>query len=180
MTAIRKLAVAAACAMSLVSVAHAQDAQAKPGPYVGLSLGRANGSHEAYEAGSDPSLGLFAGYRFNEQLSLEVFGRALSFRLFPNWLNTHDSGTHPDRHIGLAVVGDLPLGGAWRAYGRAGLGRTRMEGNNSLAKAGSVTETTLGAGLAYEFSSGFGLRFGLERYNKSRVNVLGLGGEVRF
>lgn len=168
----------AGIALSLGFAASARAAE--PGVYVGLSVGKADGSGPAYQAGADPSLGVAVGYRLNEQLAVEGFARSLSFIRFPEIFGSPDAYRVPDRHVGLALEGTVPLSEAWGLYGRLGVGRTTMMGSTTGRRLDTVTDATLGGGLRYGLGSGWAFKLGAERYGKSKVNAYYLALQYQF
>ncbi|MBB2483797.1 porin family protein [Mitsuaria sp. WAJ17] len=153
---------------------------AEPGVYLGLTIGKADGSGPAYKEGADPSLGLAVGWRVNEQLAVEGFTRELSFIRFPELFGRTDAYQIPDRHVGLAVEGTLALSEGWGVFGRAGIGRTKMVGSTTGRRLDTVTDPTLGAGLRYGLGSGWAFKLGAERYGKSKVNAYYLALQYQF
>ena len=169
-----------AAGMALASGLSTSASAAEPGVYAGLSVGKADGSGPAYQAGADPSLGVAMGYRLNEQLAVEGFARSLSFIRFPEIFGSPDAYQVPDRHVGLALEGTVPLSEAWGLYGRLGVGRTTMTGSTTGRRLDTVTDATLGGGLRYGLGSGWAFKLGAERYGKSKVNAYYLAVQYQF
>ena len=170
----------AVAGMALVTGLPTAAVAAEPGVYVGLSLGKADGSGPAYKEGADPSVGLAVGYRINDQLAVEGFTRELSFIRFPEIFGSPDAYRIPDRHMGLAVEGTLALSEGWGVYGRAGIGRTKRVGSTTGQRLDTVTDPTLGAGLRYGMGGGWAFKLGAERHGKSKVNAYYLAFQYQF
>lgn len=148
------------------------------GPYIGVSLGRADGSAEVYRTKSRPSFGFHLGYRFNQNVAAEVFGHSLSFEIFPSWFGKPYE--YPKEHVGVAVIGSLPMSTDLSLTARLGLGRTTMERSKDLRTAGHRNSVSGGLGLSYTISPSFALNLGYARYSKVDAGVFSLGGELRF
>lgn len=159
--------------------AQAQGAKAKTeGVYAGFGLGRADGGNRLYETGSRPSFAFNLGYRFNGALSAEVYWRTMSFEILPQW--SQQGYSYPDRHLGVAGVGTLPLSDAWAVTGRLGVGRTTMDQSGSGKAAKQQTSLMGGLGLTYQVSRSFSVTLGYERYSKINTGLTLFSGEVRF
>lgn len=170
-----KMLIAALLAMA--GTAQAAD-QTEGGVYVGLGLGRADGGNAVFKTGGSPSFAGSLGYRFQSPLALELYWRSLSFELFP----ASQSGNYeyPDRHVGVAVVGRLPLGEALSATARLGVGRTGMDRSGSGASAKQRTSMSGGVGLSYALGRKVSVTLGYERFSKIDTGVTLLGAEIRF
>ncbi|MCH7342772.1 porin family protein [Pelomonas sp. CA6] len=165
--------------LGLVASGTAAAADAKQeGVYAGLAIGRASGSAETYRIGSSPSFGFNLGYRFSANLSTEVFWRSLSFELFPMFQTR--SYEYPDSHLGVAVIGSMPLSDSWALNARLGVGRTKMERSRDLSASGSRTSLSGGLSVSYAITPSFSMNLGYERYTKISSGVTLLGAELRF
>lgn len=166
-----------AALLAMAGAAQAAD-RADSGVYVGLSLGRADGGNAVFKTGGSPSFAGSLGYRFQSPLALELYWRSLSFELFP----ASQSGNYdyPDRHVGAAVVGRLPLGDALSATARLGVGRTTMDRSGSGASAKQRTSVSGGVGLSYALSRQVSITLGYERFSRIDTGVTLLGTEIRF
>jgi OmpA-OmpF porin, OOP family len=125
---------------------------------------------------------LFLGYSFTSFIALE----ANAFRLgkFGYTVNT-GAGTDVNTELNmwggsLDVLGIIPLGDAWRIYGRVGatLINTSADFTGSGLTVSNEEEWNVGwkagVGVGYEFESGVGFRAEYNYYN----NDTALGGKV--
>ncbi len=167
-------ATAALTASVLAGASAAQAATLEPGVYGALLLGRTDGSNPNYRHGNGISLGGGLGYRFKPEWGVEVFTREFDFQ--PLRIST--SYAYPERHIGIAATGELPLNGTFGVTGRVGLGQTQMTRRNM--EAGDRTSVSLGAGLVMHLGSHVSATLGYERYTRVNVNAYLAGVEFRF
>ncbi len=169
-----------ACGLfSAAGTAWAAEPKDNSGIYVGASLGRAGGSSSEYKTSTSLSLGLNAGYRFNENFAVEAFSRTLSFELFANFLE-NSPGYYPEDHIGVALLAGLPVSDKFSVYGRLGTGRTTMSTGTTIKPNYKLTETSAGLGLGYAFTPRFGAKLEYLRFTRNDVNLLTFGLEYRF
>jgi len=174
----RLLALAAAGLM-LHSAAQAGPELDGKGLYLGASIGSAKGKSKVYLGDSDPSLALSVGYRFNPNLSVELFARTLNFNILPG-LFEPEGYVYPDSHVGTALRLSAPVNESFHVYGRLGVGRTAMKATRVGMQAKSVTEASVGAGLGYDFNASWGLQLEYKRFLKNDINVMSLGLQFRF
>ena len=158
--------------------AHAAYAQNGTGVYVGAGVGGSSVSSHTVDSGNDPALNVDIGYRFNQNLSAEVFARSLSFRLFDGLAG--DSSYYPDTHVGVAVLGTVPLANDFSLYGRLGIGRTEMKSGRKSKKDYSETDPSLGLGVRYALSSAWSINLEATRFTKTKVNTYLLGVQYNF
>lgn len=157
---------------------HAAYAQNSSGVYVGAGVGSSSVSSHAVDSDNDPSLNVDVGYRFNQNFSAEIFARSLSFRLFDDLAG--DSSYYPDSHVGVAVLGTIPLGNDFSLYGRLGVGRTEMKSGRKSKKDYNETDPSLGLGVRYALSPAWSINLEATRFTKTKVNTYLLGVQYDF
>jgi OOP family OmpA-OmpF porin len=175
---VRVLAVAVAALLSVGAAQAGPEADSR-GWYLGANLGTAKGKSKVYDGKSEPSFGFAAGYRFNPNLSAELFSRSLNFEFLVGFLDPKGY-VYPEDHVGAALRLSAPLNESFQLYGRLGVGRTTMKATLVNMRHDSVSETSLGAGLGYDFNPSWGLQLEYNRFLKNDINVLSLGLQFRF
>ena len=184
-----RLAATLAATGFLLTAAPAWAAEPKPEAfYVGLGVGKARQSARPPGDSTDLLLGWTAGYNFNSALAVELVGQGYLFGSLGGWFGALRGRAEPtdlaDSHVGVAAVGALSLGDAWRLRGRAGVGRTRVAvyAAQSGDFVGNATRTdpTLGVGLALDTSPRWTLSLDLTRLTKTKVDTVSLGWQFRF
>ncbi len=156
---------------------HAEDQRSTM--YLSVDVGRSSVSSHVYESKNDPVYGFALGYTVAPNASVEVFWRSMSFRMF-DWLAGDDS-YYPSDHLGVAVVGGLPLGERTRVLGRLGVGRTTMESAYSSSRPDQhKTEVSVGAGVAYDFAERWALKLTVTRFTDTKVTTSLAGLDYRF
>ncbi|MBA5690740.1 porin family protein [Rugamonas apoptosis] len=163
--------------LSLALPALASDAF-EPGAYVGLKLGRASISSKYVESGNDASGTLAVGYQATPTLGAEVFAQTLSFDPFKGLLAA--PGNYPDSHIGVALLGSVPVSDQFGVYGRLGIGRTRMPSTRSSLPTTHETDPSIGIGASYAFNRQWSLNLEASRLTKTDVNFLTAGLRFQF
>ena len=158
--------------------AHAAYAQNGTGVYVGAGVGSSSVSSHTVDTDNDPSLNVDVGYRFNQNFSAEIFARSLSFRLFDGLFG--DSSYYPDSHVGVAVLGTIPVGNDFSLYGRLGLGRTEMKSGRKAKQDYNETDPSLGVGVRYALSPAWSINVEATRFTKTKVNTYLLGVQYDF
>lgn len=113
---VRMLAVVLAACLS-GGAAQAGPETDSRGWYLGANLGTAKGKSKVYDGKSEPSFGLAAGYRFNPNLSAELFTRALNFDFMVGFLDPKGF-VYPEDHVGAALRLSVPLSDSFQ-IGRA-------------------------------------------------------------
>lgn len=91
-----------------------------------------------------------------------------------------DDSYYPDTHVGIAVLGNLPLNNAFSLYGRLGVGRTEMKSGRISNKDRSETDPSVGLGVRYAFGPAFSVNLEATRFTKSEVNTYLLGVQYNF
>lgn len=141
---------------------------------------------------------VFGGYKFNRFLAIE--GGYFDLGKFSFTATTVPLGTFSGniklKGLNLDAVGILPITERFSAFGRAGV--NYAEAKDSFSSTGSVnvlnpnpskrdTNYKYGAGLQFDFTRSFGMRFEAERYrvndavgNKGDVDLVSLGLVYRF
>ena len=123
----------AAAGAALGAAAHAVQPE-DAGLYVGAEIGKSSVSSHVYQESNDPVVGATFGVVVNPNVSFEIFARSLSFRIFDALAG--DTTYYPSGHVGVAVLGVLPLNEKFQFYGRFGMGRTTLHADSaSLANA---------------------------------------------
>ncbi|MES2296765.1 MAG: porin family protein [Pseudomonadota bacterium] len=166
---------ASACASAADTVPPASSASPF---YLGIGLGKSSVSSKVVEEASDPSFDIHAGYQINENLALEAFARSLSFRIGILDAIGRDHNFYPDHHVGLAMVGSLPLAERFKAYGRLGLGRTTETNANDAERAES--DISVGVGVSYAFTRHVAMTGEITRFTNSGVTTALLGMNFNF
>jgi len=153
---------------------------AEPKPeafYVGLSLGSARQAARAPNDTNDLLMGWAVGYNVNRTLAFELFGHAYLFGswggLFGRVSGRPEAAEFADDHGGIAAIGALPLGDAWRLRGRVGIGRTKVgifaAQSGDFTGTAHRTEASLGVGLACDPSPNWTLSLDTARLAKTKV-----------
>lgn len=180
-------------------VAHAQSAD-KAGWYAGIDIGRSrlgmngadvDGAFANQGIGSstsldqtDTSLGINAGYRFNNYFALEgAYQHLGSFDYSATTGTDTIDGKFKASALSLAGVGIYPLSPQWSLYGKAGLTRTDAKLEASSESGLTPTENTshtgtgllFGAGVTFDFARNFFAKAGWDRYTKVGDGTTGSG-----
>ncbi|SEK84699.1 Outer membrane protein beta-barrel domain-containing protein [Roseateles sp. YR242] len=165
-------------ALGASSDAHAEDPNPglTPGVYGQFAIGAANGSNPNYDKSSTLSVAWGLGYRFTPNLGAEVFLRGLNFDI--NLFAPNRDYAYPERHVGVALTGSLPISSIFNVTGRAGIGQTTLKRDNGPDS--TKTSASAGVGLALQLGSHMALTTGYERYAGVNVNVWNLGWELRY
>lgn len=150
----------------------------EPGAYVGLNLGRASISSKYVESGNDASGTLAIGYQATPNFGAEVFAQTLSFDPFKGLLAA--PGNYPDSHIGVAVLGAVPVSDQFSVYGRLGIGRTRMPSTRTSLPTTHETDPSIGIGVSYAFNRQWSANLEASRLTKTEVNFLTVGLRLQF
>ena len=154
---LKKLLVAA-CLVLSSSAAFADD----DGVYVGFDIGntRSDNFLDNYA-----SMGVFAGYKLNSQLSFEIaHRRLLSFNFF---------GIDVDmKQTSLSGLGSINVAKDFDLYGR--LGYNKLSATQSYrGRQGSASDSGIlvGLGAAYHFNKNFSARLEVQKPNSDARNV---------
>jgi opacity protein-like surface antigen len=153
--------------------------------YAGMSVGRTDftlnpGTDDEQE--TDDYGGSYRfGYRFHPRVAVEGFfaGFASATSLFSG---VFDSGrdVYPAYHTGVALLGEVPLAGKLSAFGRVGIGSTRLKTNAEPDLDRSVTDPSAGVGLVLGPLWRFAFRLEAVRYTRSDVTTRQVAAEVRW
>jgi OOP family OmpA-OmpF porin len=188
---------------------------AEPGWYIGTNVGQSQATIDSDRISSgllgsgltvgpidesDRDLGykLFGGYQLNRHFSVE--GGYFDLGKFDFSTTTLPIGTLGGeirlKGINLDLVGTVPFGERFSAFGRIGVARTQA--NDTFTGTGAVTvlnpspsatsnNLKVGLGLDYAFTPALSLRTEIERYrvddavgNKGDVDLISLGLVYRF
>ncbi|MTW35560.1 outer membrane beta-barrel protein [Pseudoduganella danionis] len=150
----------------------------EPGVYAGVNLGRASISSKYVESGHDATGGFAIGYQMTPNLGAEVFASTLSFDPFKGLLAA--PGNYPDSHIGVAVLGSIPLSDQFSLYGRLGIGRTKMPSTRTSLPTTHETDPSIGIGASYAISRQWSVNLEATRLTKTEVNLLSAGLRFQF
>jgi opacity protein-like surface antigen len=147
-----------------------------PGAYVGVNLSSVDISSKYVESGHDISGGLAIGYQATPNFGVEIFTRSLSVNPFKGFLAA--PGYYPDDHYGVAVLGSAPINEQFSIYGRAGIGRTKMQSTRTSLASYHETDPSIGIGASYAFNRQWSVNLEASRLTKTDVNFISAG--VRF
>lgn len=195
---IRRPAAAAATTLALLATpALAQEPGPVPAPatlpdasppaprfYFGIAAGRTDftvdpGQPDAQGA-SDVGASYRFGYRVRPRVAVEGFiqGFTSLTALFADAFGSAD--LYPTGHLGVAVLGELPLSGPLSVYGRLGIGRTDFESDAASEKDFSVTDPSVGVGLLLSPWRRLAFRLEIARYTRSDITTRQLAAEVQW
>lgn len=140
--------------------------------YAGLTLGTAsaNFSAPAANAGmvvenpkSKPVYGAFGGYRYNNNLAVELAYTGVSY-----FYTTATPGAARtlSKQIAFSVtaVGSYPINDDFSVFGKLGVARTSSENNLAGEQNTSRVAPMFGAGVQYKFTPKITGRFGVDAY----------------
>lgn len=153
-----------------------------PGVYASLALGQAHGSGSYYKDGTVPSVGFALGYRLNQNLSVEAYGRSLSFDIFPLYPSTE---SYPTSHIGVAGIAETTVAESVSLYGRLGVGSTQLtkhqwyQGKVSDTNT-HQTEATVGVGAKLRWNSQTSFSLEYLNFTRNKVGVVAVVGTYLF
>jgi OmpA-OmpF porin, OOP family len=126
---------------------------------------------------SGSGVGVYGGYRFNENLALEVGYR----RLFSEDISF--AGTKVDvtgKATQISGLAFLPLGSDFSLFGRLGYNKVKVDAKaNGLQGTGETSGTLVGLGLDYDFSASTALRVEFQK-PASDTRVLSIGVKFSF
>jgi len=178
----------AALGLALSGAAHAQR---QPGFYLGAGVGQGTLDFDDTDftvAGvddSDTAFKVFAGYTFNEFVSLEV-------AYFDAGQPTEQLGAFALQFdlsaVNLSLIGHLPLTDSVELFGKAGLASydydVEMNFNNSLVATGDDRDqdVSYGFGAAYSFAGPFEVRAEYEfiEIDSGSYDVVSVSGAFKF
>lgn len=163
----------------------AQSERPAPRYYLGMSLGRTDFTLNlgtADEQETDDYGGSYRfGYRFHPRVAVEGFfaGFASATSIFSG---VFDSGrdVYPAYHAGVALLGEVPLAGKLSAFGRVGIGSTRLKTDSDPDLDRSITDPSAGVGLVLGPLWRFAFRLEAVRYTRSDVTTRQVAAEMRF
>lgn len=161
-----------------VATASAPALAFEPGAYVSVDGGRASVSSKYADDSNDVALGASLGYQYTPNLGFEVYTRGLS--LNPLRGAFQPAGYYPDEHYGLAVLGIANLNENFRLFGRAGIGRTKMESNRSSLGSKDETDPVVGVGIGYAFNNNWSVNLEATYLTKTEVNLVSFGVRWKF
>jgi OOP family OmpA-OmpF porin len=167
---LNKIAIAATLAL-LSSVSMAGEA---PNFYVGADTGRTRDDGSQRET----SMGVFAGYRFDQRIALEAGYR----RLVENDIFISSEQVDAEvNQISLSVLGTMPLNSDFSLYGRLGYNRINASIKPLIGATskGHADRVLYGIGAAYRFSKVVSMRLELQKPASDFTN-LSLGVAFHF
>ena len=168
----------AVATMSIAASVQAQEA--RPGPYVGATIGKPDFKADSIGGISGDSAGsaykIYGGYRFSPYWGAELSAVRLG-RLSGALGDAKSAG------YGLDAVGMLPLSNNWTALGRLGVANIKT---SALGADDRSSAPKIGLGMQYNLNTNTALRGEWERYRidafgaKSSVDTFSLGAQVAF
>jgi opacity protein-like surface antigen len=150
----------------------------EPGVYLGVNGGRASVSSKYADDSSDITLGAAIGYQYTPNFGFDVYSQGLS--LNPLRGIASEAGYYPDEHYGVAVQGTIPLDEHFSFYGRAGIGRTKLEGNRTALGSENETDPMVGVGVSYNFNRHWSINLSGSYLTKTEVSLLSFGARFQF
>ena len=161
-------------------------AQAAPndgivGAYARVEVGRSNlvlssSLPEVAASEHDQAVKLFGGYRFNENLGIEIGYAALgsfSKNAIVGGASVKQDGTA--RSVFAVATGRMPVGESFALHGRQGPSFGKVSGTNLLPEGdnlmGSKTSVLLGLGAEYRPKPNIALTVNYDSYGKLSNNV---------
>jgi hypothetical protein len=182
-----------AVAVLLTATAARADGWKAPSVHVGFAVGKAQVSAVPSDLYSDALLGVSIGYTVDRSLAFELFdqrfvagplGAALSNAVRAAFGAKAGPSEVPERHVGVAAIGALPLADAWRVLGRLGLGSTRVAvygpPKGDFLRTENRTDPSVGAGLAFDASARWTFSLNAARFTKTKTTATTLGAQFRF
>jgi len=153
-------------AVLLAATSFAASAASVPKFYVGGDVGS---TKITVEDGipSATSVGIFAGYNFNDFVAIEV-----GYRRLANW--SDDFASAEVKQTAVSVLGYLPMVDHIAAYGRLGYNRNSVSfavDNGGDFNLGHKNDYLLGLGVSYEFTKQITGRVELQRPTAHAHNV---------
>lgn len=119
---------------------------------------------------------LGAGYRFNRYLALEAgYSSAKDSNITTSGLGVNYAEKLKSSSRQLALMGILPLGDAFRLYGKLGAAKTRLEYSGLTAATGAPTVTQSMAASKTNRLWGLGVQLNAGRHLGIRLQYLDLG-----
>ncbi|HJV63895.1 MAG TPA: outer membrane beta-barrel protein [Albitalea sp.] len=167
-------ALVAAAALAALATAQAE------GPYAGASLSSSRYQKDIGGLSTDRSGSggkIYGGYGFTPNVALEAGYADLG-------KSSSAAGSVKEHGVFLDLVGSVPLGESFSAFGRVGAfnGHSRVTGGSNE----SGTDAKYGLGLQYDFNKQVGLRGEWERYRfkalgtKSNADLYSVGLNYKF
>ena len=171
-----RLFIIAAAALALAGPSIATPFE--PGVYVGATAGRASVSSKYADNSSDISLGGSIGYQYTPNFGFDVYTRSLSFDPFRGMFAR--SGYYPEHTYGIAVQGTVPLNERFSLFGRAGVGRTAMQGTRNDLADRDETDPMVGVGVSYAFNRQWSINLEGSYLTKTEVSLVTFGARYQF
>lgn len=171
-----RLFIIAAAALAIAGPSFA--APFEPGAYVAVSAARASVSSQYADDSSDISLGGAIGYQYTPNFGFDVYTRSLSFDPFRGMFA--GSGYYPEHTYGIAVQGTVPLNERFSLFGRAGIGRTSMQGTRNDLADRDETDPMVGVGVSYALNRQWSLNADATYLTKTEVSLFSFGARFNF
>lgn len=168
------LILAALAAVPAVTIA----APFEPGVYLALDTGGASSSSKYAADGDDLSFGGKVGYQYTRNFGFDVYARSLSFIANSGAFN--ERGYYADQTVGIAAQGTVPLGERFSLFGRAGIGRTTLQGNRTGMADKEETDGLVGVGLSYHFNRQWSINLEGSYLTKTEIKMYSFGGRFQF
>jgi len=168
------LILAALAAAPAVTIA----APFEPGVYLALDTGGASSSSKYAADGDDLSFGGKVGYQYTRNFGFDVYARSLSFIANSGAFN--ERGYYADQTVGIAAQGTVPLGERLSLFGRAGIGRTTLQGNRTGMADKEETDGLVGVGLSYHFNRQWSINLEGSYLTKTEIKMYSFGGRFQF
>lgn len=146
--------------------------------YAGLTLGTGSANFTS-PAGvtvenpkSKPVYGAFGGYRFNQNLAVELAYTGASY-LYSTPAATGVRTLNKQIVFAATAVGTMPVSDAFSVFGKLGVASASSENNAAGEQTTTRFAPTFGAGVEYKFTPNISGRFGVDMYGVS-ATVAGL------
>lgn len=150
----------------------------EPGVYLALDTGGASSSSKYAADGDDLSFGGKVGYQYTRNFGFDVYARSLSFIANSGAFN--ERGYYADQTVGIAAQGTVPLGERFSLFGRAGIGRTTLQGNRTGMADKEETDGLVGVGLSYHFNRQWSINLEGSYLTKTEIKMYSFGGRFQF
>jgi opacity protein-like surface antigen len=165
--------------LAAVAVTPSMAAEFEPGVYLAADTARASTSSKyAADDDNDLSFGGKIGYQYTRNFGFDVYTRTLSMNPLRGLAS--EAGYYPDRNYGIAVQGTAPLNERFSVFGRAGIGRTKLQPNRTSLKDKEETDGMVGVGLSFNFSRQWSINLEGSYLTKTEVKLISFGGRFQF
>ena len=157
---------------------------AESGPYIGVTVGRANTENPYYDVTTTDTKtvgSLFLGYQLTKYWGAEAFYTGAGKLAGGNVAGTSTGSVSADA-LGISVVGTLPVTDDFSVYGKLGFGSTRTSAASTPTGLAGRNHSDVMSGLGAQFSvkKNFCIRIGADSYNLATLNGNATGVEDKF